>query len=99
MTAQNFVEEKLRSLKANFTDIQIRYEYIPETKSHLVKIIPSDFMQGHEDYFKEEARIVDEFEQLFPSESIDFISDDSSIKIEDADLELGVDKKTEGLMD
>ncbi|HET6556373.1 MAG TPA: hypothetical protein VFG54_03605 [Prolixibacteraceae bacterium] len=91
MTAKDYIEEKLRSLKSTFTDIQIRYEHNPVAKSHLVEIIPSDFMVGNEDYFKEEAKITDEFNQLFPSESIDFISDDSSIKIEDADLELGSD--------
>jgi hypothetical protein len=45
-------------------------------------------MQGNEDYFKEEAQIMEEFEQLFPDESIDFISNDSDIRIENADLEL-----------
>lgn len=92
MTAKEFIEEKLRSLKSTFADIQIRYEHNPVAKSHLVEIIPSYFKEGNEDYFKEEAKIVDEFNQLFPSDSLDFISKDSSIKIEDADLELGSDE-------
>lgn len=92
MTAKEYIEEKLRLLKSTFTDIQIRYEHDPVAKSHLVEIIPSDFMEGNEDYFKEEAKIVDEFNQLFPSDSIDFISDDSSIKLDNADLELGSDE-------
>lgn len=92
MTAKEFIEEKLKSLKSTFNDIHIRYEHDPVAKSHLVEIIPSVFMEGNEDYFKEEAKITDEFIQLFPSESIDFISDDSSIKIDNADLELGKDE-------
>lgn len=89
MTAKDYIEEKLRLLKSTFTDIQIRYEHDPVAQSHLVEITPSYFKEGNEDYFKEEAKIVDEFNQLFPSDSVDFISKDSSIKIEDADLELG----------
>lgn len=92
MTAKDYIEEKLKELKSTFTDIQIRYGYDPDTGSHLVKIAPSYFREGNEDYFKEEAKIVDEFNQLFPSESIDFISEDSSIKIENTDLELGSDE-------
>jgi hypothetical protein len=88
MTAKGFVEEKLRFLTSIFKGIQIKYKYLPGEKSHLVEIIPADFMQGNEDYFKEEAQIMEEFEQLFPDESIDFISNDSDIRIENADLEL-----------
>lgn len=88
MEAKKFVEEKLRFLTSIFKGIRIKYKYIPAGRSHLVEIIPSDFMQGNEDYFKEEAQIMEEFEQLFPDESIDFISNDSDIRIENADLEL-----------
>jgi hypothetical protein len=88
MTSKDFVEEKLRFLTSIFKGIRIKYKYIEKNKSHLVEVIPADFMQGNEDYFKEEAQIMEEFEQLFPDESIDFISNDSDIRIEDADLEL-----------
>lgn len=90
MRAKDFIEEKLRYLTSTFTHIQVKYEYLPGTRSHLVEIIPAEFMVANEDYMKEEARITEEFEQLFPSETIDFISDDSDIKIEHPDLELGV---------
>ena len=92
MKATDYIQEKLRVLISTFTDIQIRYEYELSTKTHLVEVIPSDFMVENEDYFKEEAKITEEFEQLFPSEKIFFISNDSSIKIENPDLELGIDK-------
>lgn len=88
MTAKNFVEEKLRFLTSIFDGIQIKYKYTPREKTHLVEVIPADFMVGNEDYFKEEAMILEEFDQLFPDESLDFISNDSDIRIENADLEL-----------
>ena len=92
MTATDYIQDKLRSLISTFTDIQIRYEYKLSTKTHLIEVIPADFMVENEDYFKEEAKITEEFEQLFPSESIFFISNDSSITIENPVLELGFHK-------
>lgn len=88
MRSKDFVEEKLRFLTSIFKGIHIKYKYIPGERSHLVEIIPADFMQGNEDYFKEEAQIIEEFDQLYPDESIDFISNDSDIRIENPDLEL-----------
>ncbi|HLN72328.1 MAG TPA: hypothetical protein VK205_03480 [Prolixibacteraceae bacterium] len=88
MTAKDFVEEKLRFLISIFKGVHIKYKYMPVQRSHLVEVIPAEFMQGNEDYFKEEAQIIEEFDQLFPDESIDFISNDSDITIDKADLEL-----------
>ena len=92
MIAKDFIEEKLRLLASKFIDIQIRYEYRANTNSHLIEIIPLSFFEGNETYFEEEAKIEDEFEQLFPSENIVFISEDSLTVIKRADLELGYDK-------
>lgn len=88
MTAKDFIGEKLWFLTSIFKGIYIKYKYIPGENSHLVEVIPSEFMQGNEDYFKEEAMIMEEFNQLFPNERIDFISNDSDISIENADLEV-----------
>ena len=92
MIAKDFIEEKLRLLASKFIDIQIRYEYRANTNSHLIEIIPLSFFEGNETYFEEEAKIEDEFEQLFPSENIVFISEGSLTVIKRADLELGYDK-------
>jgi len=90
MTSKEYIEEKLRYLISTFNHIQIKYEYIPGTQSHLIEIIPAEFMVANEDYMKEEAIIIEEFDQLFPTETIHFISDDSDIKIEHPELVLGV---------
>lgn len=92
MTAQGFIEEKLRALALKFIDIKIRYEYRANTYSHLIEIIPLSFFEGNKDYFEDEAKIEDEFEQLFPTENIVFISEGSLTAIKKADLELGYDK-------
>ena len=90
MTAKEYIEDKLIYLISTFKHIHIKYEHIPGTNSHLVEIIPAEFMVANEDYMKEEAKIIEEFDQLFPSETIHFIADDSDIKIDHPDLELGV---------
>ena len=92
MIAKDFIEEKLRILASKFIDIQIRYEYRVNTNSHLIEIIPLSFFEGNESYFEEETKLEDEFEQLFPSENIVFISEGSLTVIKKADLEFGYDK-------
>jgi len=92
MIAKDFIEEKLRILASKFIDIQIRYEYRVNTNSHLIEIIPLSFFEGNESYFEKETKLEDEFEQLFPSENIVFISEGSLTVIKKADLEFGYDK-------
>jgi len=90
MTANQYIEERIRSLISIFNDIQIKYWIYFEYKTHLVEVIPAEFMVQNEDYFKEEAQIIEQFNELFPSENIFFISDDSPIQIQHPDLVLGV---------
>jgi len=92
MTATDYIEEKLRVLASKFTDIKIRYEHRSNTGSHLIEIVPLSFFEGNGSYLEEETKIEDEFELLFPSENIVFVSEGSLTVIKRADLELGYDK-------
>ena len=92
MTAKEYIEENLKFLASKFSDIQIRYEHRANTGSHLIEIMPLSFFEGNGSYLEEETKIEDEFEQLFPSENIVFISEGSLTVIKKADLELGYDK-------
>lgn len=92
MTAKDYIEEKLSLLASKFTDIKIRYEHRANTKSHLIEILPLCLFEGNGSYLEEEAKIEYEFEQLFPSENIIFISEGSLTVIRKVDLELGYDK-------
>lgn len=89
MKAKDFIEEKLRLLASKFNEVQIRYEYRANTRSHLVEVIPMSFFEGNKDYIEEEAKIEDEFEKLFPEENIVFISEGSLTEIKNVDLKLG----------
>jgi len=77
MTAKDYIEEKLSLLASKFTDIKIRYEHHANTGSHLIEIMPLSFFEENGSYLEEETKIEDEFEQLFPSENIVFISEGS----------------------
>ena len=89
MTAKTFIKEKLRELHYKFEDIQIRYEYRAETQTHLVEICPLNFFNENKSYCNEEEIIENEFECLFPEETIVFISDGFLSEIKNADLKLG----------
>ena len=92
MKANEFLIDKLKQLAAKFEEIQIRYEFRDTTQSHLVEIIPLRIFEENEAYMQEEAKLEAEFEQLYPTEEIIFISEGSLTEIITAELELGYDK-------
>jgi len=89
MKSKEYIENKLNELFTKFGDIKIRYEYRANTCSHLIEVIPFSFFDKNEDYMKLEANIEDEFESLFPDESIIFISEGSLSEIKRSDFNLG----------
>lgn len=92
MKAKVFLEKKLEELFSKFEEIKIRYEYMANTRSHIVEIMPFSLFEENKDYLVEETNIEDEFELLFPTENIVFISEGSLTEIKNADIELGYDK-------
>lgn len=91
MKAKAFIEKKLEELFSKFEKIKIRYEYMANTGSHIVEIMPFSLFEEKKDYLVEEAKIEDEFETLYPMENIVFISEGSLTEINKPDLELGYD--------
>ncbi|MBN2164638.1 MAG: hypothetical protein JW717_00005 [Marinilabiliaceae bacterium] len=89
MKSIEFLETKLNELYAKFSDVKIRYEYRANTYSHLVEIIPLSFFEASEEYMTIEANIEDEFESIFPSENIVFISEGSLSEINNPEFILG----------
>lgn len=91
MKSTEFIETKLNELYAQFNDIKIRYEIRANTNSHLIEIIPLCFFEENEEYIACETKIEEEFESIFPSENIVFISEDSLTEIINPDFKLGYD--------
>ena len=92
MKAKEFIIDRLKQFAIIFDEIKIRYELRANTQSHLIEIIPLKIFEENNSYIKEEARLEDEFERLFPTENIIFISEDSLTEIKNAEFELGYDK-------
>jgi hypothetical protein len=91
MKSREFIEKNLQSLASKFDEAKIRYEYREDTHSHIIEVVPLNFYENNESYMEEEARIEDEFEELFPTENIVFISEESLTEIKKPDFELGYD--------
>ncbi|SFD92400.1 hypothetical protein [Thermophagus xiamenensis] len=89
MNPKEFIKKRLQFLASKFSEAKIRYEYRENTHSHIIEIIPLNLYENNEDYLLEETRIEDEFEELFPTENIIFISENSLTEIKSPEFELG----------
>ncbi len=94
MTSFQFLEQKLRKLFGQFPKASIRYELRKDRMSHIVEVTPLKFYNDDE-YILAEIEIEDEFELLFPTENIIFISEDSLNKVTNPILEWIEESKTE----
>lgn len=81
-----FIEEKLKMLFDRFPKANIRYEHRENTNTHLVEVTPL-FFYNNDNYRIVETEIEDEFEILYPGETIIFISEDSLNKIYEPNIE------------
>jgi len=90
MKAKEYLKNKLAELSSMFSDIKIRYEFRTNTNSHLVEVTPLFFYESNQEYLIAESEIEDEFEFLFPSENIIFISESSLTEIKEVEFEFGI---------
>ncbi|MBN2745407.1 MAG: hypothetical protein JXR34_01660 [Bacteroidales bacterium] len=86
-----FLKTRLNELYSKFSDIKIRYEYNPNTVTHIIEVIPLSFFQQDKEYMIFEETIEQNFEASFPSENILFISEDSLTEIINPCYKLGYD--------
>ncbi len=81
-----FIEKQIKMLFDFFPKANIRYEFRESRNIHLVEITPLHYYNSDKYKYKE-TEIEDEFESLFPSENIIFISEDSLNKIVEPNIE------------
>lgn len=87
MTSIDFIIKELKKLHANFSNSNIRYEFCHFTKTHLVEITPLEFYNSNS-YMEYELNLDDRFFELYPSEDLVFISDQSLSKISNPIFEI-----------
>ncbi len=81
-----FIEQRIKMLFDMFPKANIRYEFRENRNTHLVEVTPLHFYDSDR-YKLKETEIEDEFEYLFPSENIIFISENSLNKIIEPNIE------------
>lgn len=81
MNPQEFINKKIEYLKFKFKDIEIKYQYKITTDTHIIKISPLSLYENNIEYVMEEEDVENEFNKLYPSEELLFISEDSLTKI------------------
>lgn len=88
MTSKGFIKNKMRALVEKFPDIKITYQFDKFLKTHIVEVLPKELFEISEEYKLLESEIIFEFDDIFLSESILFISEDSLNEIDNPEFEL-----------
>ena len=89
MTPIDFIISELKNLHSKFTNSNIRYEY--SNSSHLVEVTPQEFYNSDR-YMQYELDLEDRFFEIYPSEDLIFISDQSLSKITNPIFEIFCEK-------
>ncbi|AXP80914.1 hypothetical protein CJ739_1829 [Mariniflexile rhizosphaerae] len=82
MTSIDYLIKKLKELHANCEFLDIKYEYKKYLNTHIIDVRPKEFFETDTFYVASQLSLEDEFEELFPTEEIIFISDNELIEIE-----------------
>jgi len=84
MNAIEFIKERIDRLVTRFTNIRCRYEHDLFSNTHLIEVLPAEVYNNDESYAEAEVDIISEFIELFPYESICFVTDDALTPIQEA---------------
>lgn len=87
MTSKEYIISKLERFIKNFPHARVRYEHDADIDTHFVEILPNDLYYLNEDYMDWEEHMFDDFIEMFPGESIGFITDDAIVGLENVDYE------------
>jgi len=73
MDSTKFIKNQLTSIASSFTKFQFTYWYNADFSNHFIEVIPSSF-QENLSFIESELNFIDAFYELFPSESLSFIT-------------------------
>lgn len=88
MTSKEYIISKLESFITSFPQARVRYEHDADIDTHFVEILPNELYHLKEDYMDWEEQVFDDFVEMFPGESIGFITDDALVGLENVEYEL-----------
>ena len=87
MKTIEFLKERLSKLSLEFSQIQIKYAYNAQIETHIVELVPEKEYYENKSLDDSWIDISLDFSKLFPNENISFISSDSSLAIQQPELE------------
>jgi hypothetical protein len=91
MTSVEFIKEELKKLHIRFSSSNIRYEFNVYNATHIIEITPLEFY-NNETYMASELELEELFLNLYPKESILFVSTDSLNKVSKPIFEIYCEK-------
>ena len=92
MKSKEYLKTKLNEISNIFPELSFRYQFNENTKTHIIEVKPLEASQTNDDYIKYESNLMFDFENMFLSETILFVSEDSLTQI--TNPEFVFDKKT-----
>jgi hypothetical protein len=81
MTAKQYIFKNLETLVNQFLEISFSYEYHPLSDTHFVHVRPLKDYTDNKKYQLAEVAFVDKFLDLYPTDSIAFVSDESLVTV------------------
>lgn len=83
----DFIEEALKELHIKFPNCHIKYEFDELINVHIVEVLPFSFYEN-EEYMEYELDLFESFSELFPSEELMFVSEDSLNRVMNPSFEI-----------
>ena len=80
ITAFEFLKNRVKKLSEEFKGVKFRYSFNKFTEDHIIEV-PEDFY-SNEDFEIVESNLILEFIEMYPYESVFFITDSNNIKVE-----------------
>jgi hypothetical protein len=87
MNTFEFVIQGLDEIVTRFPNTKVRYENDRSSHTHIIEIVPARLYYDNKEYLSWERSFEDKFAELFPHESLCFITDDEAFGIEHVDVE------------
>ncbi len=86
MNFKEFIKTRLQKLANLFPELQIRYAFDTIADIHVVELTPRDLYDNNAELDAEWMKISLDALTEYPNELISFVTDDCTVKIENAEL-------------
>lgn len=86
--AKAFLKSNLKKIFLELENVEISYEHRASTSTHIVEVKPNSVYKTCEKYINREIELENSFYEIFPNETLLFISEESLTKIKSPELVL-----------